>query len=410
MTVANRLDDVLTASATAVCILGAVLAVLFDVNWMASFALMAGAVLSGLGLVVGRQQRQSYREAHQAGLNAIDATVKEYEHLCLAVAEQSERQFGQLTTSLDQLQQVTSSVAERLTGSLTGNEARGYSSRMALRGLVDELLGLVVGDEHVQQTLKLNTFAGETSRTIHDFIETVKELKGNAVDVSSRFGEMRSKMEEVSRFLDEVGQINRQTGVLALNAAIESGRAGEAGRGFAVVAEEVRKLAQRTDSFRRDIGSLLGEIHATIHEVDQAVTTAASTDIGQAQATESNVEAMWGGIKLLNDQTLDRSQKVSAISESIHRVVMEGVQTAQFDDLVTQIVEKLQIHSQSMAGFAHGFFEAHQDREVRQGIARLSRRIEKLNALLDSSRVHDQTIRFEAVSQSRVDAGEVELF
>ena len=61
---------------------------------------------------------------------------------------------------------------------------------------------------------------------------------------------------------------SKKQNILALNASIEAARAGEAGKGFAVVASEVQKLAEGMAVTSKEITTILGQLHATIQDME----------------------------------------------------------------------------------------------------------------------------------------------
>lgn len=119
--------------------------------------------------------------------------------------------------------------------------------------------------------------ANEISSKANDIKSNARTSQINANEVRLSIDksviEAIGKSKEVARIQslsDAILEISSQTNLLALNAAIESARAGESGRGFSVVSDEIRKLAENSES-------TVNEIQNTINIVFEAVNSLVDT-------------------------------------------------------------------------------------------------------------------------------------
>jgi methyl-accepting chemotaxis protein len=158
------------------------------------------------------------------------------------------------------------------------------------------------------------------------------------------------KTKQIGEFISIITGIADQTNLLALNAAIEAARAGDAGRGFAVVAEEVRKLAEESNTAAGNITKLVRSIEEEMHSAlgameksNEEVTSGAKT-VGEASAMLSEivkgVEALTERVQGISAAAEEINASTGEILHSMHTVAAAAQQSAAATQEVTSSTEE----------------------------------------------------------------------
>ena len=133
-------------------------------------------------------------------------------------------------------------------------------------------------------------------------VKTIDESK----DMQKDMDELLKIISHMNEVIDSINAISNQTNLLALNASIEAARAGDAGKGFAVVAEEIRHLAEETQSLTANMGDFVN----AIKNASQKSATSVSTTIESLDTVTEKIGDVW----VINSEN---QKNISHINESI---------------------------------------------------------------------------------------------
>lgn len=200
-----------------------------------------------------------------------------------------------------------------------------------IHNLSDEIKDLF-GNLHLnvkqaqEETVNINSLNEDCLKQIGILSQHVRELTSQCATIMSAMKEINESARNYSVMTNAVHSIAQQTNLLSLNASVEAARAGAAGRGFVVVAEEVRSLAQSSQSTVStaeenghqiqnaidnvsEILNLINGIAADLENVSVETTEKVHSTSESGQSIRTAMESIWsmsGQVSELLEQTNDK--------------------------------------------------------------------------------------------------------
>jgi methyl-accepting chemotaxis protein len=332
-----------------------------------------GAVAAALGLILARFLARPLVRSRRSLDEVADLISKQSEQVSLGSSTQGEA-LARVSASVQEMQSSSRAIASSVEN-LSAVAEQTSSSILEMVASIDEVAGhseglaqsvnetsstteqMVVAIKDIDRNAQaLSKFVSETSASMMEMEAAIQQVERNAQHSDSLSeqvgvhaeqgmravektieGMIRIKKavqssaeviaalgghsQEVGSILSVIDEVAEQTNLLALNAAIIAAQAGEHGKGFAVVAEEIRKLAERTATSTKEIGTLIASFQADTARAVEAMKE------GSRTVEEGSALSMEAGRSL--GDILQSAQKSSAMVREIVRSAKEQSRASQ---------------------------------------------------------------------------------
>ncbi|MFA9269738.1 MAG: methyl-accepting chemotaxis protein [Baekduiaceae bacterium] len=236
--------------------------------------------------------------------------------------------------------------------------------------------------------------AAQGTGAVDEVTAAMAAVRDNSTRATGAIRELGAKSERIGGIVETITGIAEQTNLLALNAAIEAARAGEQGRGFAVVADEVRKLAEESQTAAASIAELISEIQAETGRAVEVVEQGAQrTEDGAA-----TVDKARDAFVQIESAVATVGDRIAAISEAIAAVDQQASQVEADMGEVASVAEESSASTQQVAASAQQTSTSTQ--QITSAAGELSATAARLEELIDRFTLESDDLTAEAPAAS----------
>lgn len=265
----------------------------------------------------------------------------------------------------------------------------GLSEIISFNAEIDEIYNLLEYQEkQTEDSLSVSVAMEQLSVSVNEVASSVMDVSENTSDnleqlnagiqkiqevtlsmnkidqeqttVSNFMKQLTDKVTNIEKIITFIKDISEQTNMLALNASIEAARAGSSGKGFAIVAEEVRKLADNTQSsiatiandtvqlvaITEKVNKLIDESSAKLHDGVKNANEV-SDNLLKINESSQSIGRHFEEIASISQQqaatTEDITYKNNRIHESLEKGVEIGIRTGRAVYQLSQMIDNYRL-------------------------------------------------------------------